>query len=50
MSYEDTTLRDNYRKRWVAVKDVKDDLKRIEIIGTWLAAYPSTKPMAFCLL
>jgi hypothetical protein len=33
MRYSNTALRDTYRKRWAAVKDVKDDLGQLETIG-----------------
>jgi len=43
MSYDSTVLHGRYRRRWAGVKDVKDDLKRIEIIGI-----PSSPPA--CLI
>jgi hypothetical protein len=39
VKYNDLALYDHYRKRWAAVKEVKDDLKRIEQIGSWLELY-----------
>jgi hypothetical protein len=37
--YHDTALYDTYRKRWAAVRDVKDDFKRLEQSSGWLSMY-----------
>jgi hypothetical protein len=33
IAYTDTVLYDTYRRRWPAVRDAKDDLRRVELIG-----------------
>jgi hypothetical protein len=50
MRYSNTALRDTYRKRWAAVKDVKDDLERLETIGRWLSLYQGNEQIMVFLL
>ncbi len=37
--YQDIVLWDIYQQRWLAVKDTKDNLKRLELLGLWLSLY-----------
>jgi hypothetical protein len=48
--YSNTALRDTYRKRWAAVKDVKNDLERLEAIGNWLSLYQGNEQILYFLL
>ena len=48
--YNDRALYDTYRKRWTAVKDVKDDLKRLETIHGWLGLYHTNRQLRDLLL
>jgi hypothetical protein len=41
IGFADSTLYDSYRQRWLAVRDAKDDLKKLEVIGHWLGLYGS---------
>jgi hypothetical protein len=50
MSYSSTALRDTYWKRWVLVRDVKDGLKKLEVVGGWLMVYQACKPIKDSLL
>jgi hypothetical protein len=43
IGFADLVLHDSYRRRWPAVKDAKDDLKKLEMIGHWLALYSSNE-------
>ena len=45
IGFADLALHDSYRRRWPAVKDAKDDLKKLEEIGHWLALYGSSEAL-----
>jgi hypothetical protein len=50
MRYTDLAMHDNYRKQWAGVKDIKDDMKMLDLIGTWLSLYHSNAEMLELLL
>ena len=43
--YQDTALWDTYQRRWPAVKDAKDDLKKFEVLGLWLSLYRTSEDL-----
>ncbi len=50
IGFADLALHNSYRRRWPAVKDAKDDLKRLEVIGHWLALYSSNEALCSKML
>lgn len=45
IGFQDITLYDSYRRQWRGVKDAKDDVKKLEVIGRWLELYASNEEL-----
>jgi hypothetical protein len=45
IAFNESILREYYRRNWYSIRDIKDDIARIEIAGKWLRVYYYSKPL-----